>query len=195
MWDGRGHEQDLYTVQTDLDLNPNCDFYCQFHVLWNQFWNELWRSKNLLWVFLNSAHTTFLFQIISNSRWNQTNEWAWKTRGIERRMLKHTQRERERTRWLQVHGSYICALIDVIILVLNNRLRDKPAKGWETERERETCSGTQKNMKAHAGTHWSLVETLKNVKQIKYLKLFFNDFIYFCLGASLSYETTRLLET
>lgn len=89
----------------------------------------------------------------------------------------HRERERERTRWLQVHGSYICALIDVIILVLNNRLRDKPAKGWE--RERETCSGTQKNMKAHAGTHWSLVETLKNVKQIKYLKLFFQWFYIF----------------
>lgn len=34
----------------------------------------------------------------------------------------------EKTRWLHVRGSYICVLIDVIILVLNNRLRDKPVK-------------------------------------------------------------------
>lgn len=68
-------------------------------------------------------------------------------------MLKQKERQAgtERTRWFQVWGSCICALIDVIILVLNNRLRDKPVK--DGARKRGTCSGTQKSMKANAGTH------------------------------------------
>lgn len=38
---------------------------------------------------------------------------------------------REKTRWLQVCRLCICVLIDVIILVVNSRLRDKPVKHGE----------------------------------------------------------------
>lgn len=44
------------------------------------------------------------------------------------------ERERKKTRWLQVCSSYICVLIDVIILVVNIRLRDKTGnEGGERE--------------------------------------------------------------
>lgn len=58
----------------------------------------------------------------------------------------------EKTRWLQVRGSHICVLIDVIILVLNNRLRDKPGKDGD-EKEEGTCRGTQKSINAKARRH------------------------------------------
>lgn len=52
-------------------------------------------------------------------------------------MLKQRERQTgtERTRWLQVCSSYICVLIDVIILVLSVRLREKPANDGEEKRE------------------------------------------------------------
>lgn len=43
----------------------------------------------------------------------------------------------------QVRGSYICALIDVIIPVLNNRLQDKP-----TDRNTEGRGRVQKHLRA-----------------------------------------------
>lgn len=42
----------------------------------------------------------------------------------------------------RVRGSCICALIDVIILVLNNRLRDEP-----TDRSREGRGRAQEHLK------------------------------------------------
>lgn len=60
--------------------------------------------------------------------------------GAERQMLKQkeTCSGRERTRWLRVSDSYICVLIDVIILVLNTRLWDKPERRTERHRKHQT---------------------------------------------------------
>ena len=187
------HESSLYAAQTYLDvielhhiftfissipcvlLEVGCFF--QFHVLvLKQVLKSTLRQSETITVTVGLWN----LQIIFNTTRNSGNKWS-----IEKQMSRQESERQtgiERTRWLRVRGSYIYVLIDVIILVLNKRLRDKPAKDWGERKEGDVFRNTEKHESKSRNTLislWDWMEMLlKCEKGDQIFEAFFSGFTY-----------------